>query len=218
MNDSLPRDAVDQAVADHYAQVRLDAATLGQLRDQIRAASPHDDGGPVEPLHADTPERTGPDREPVRAVRLRTRWTAGVAALAVFAVALLAWPQPAVTGEAMAREIASDHVMALSPDVEATSFDEVRDRLAKLDFAAVRPSAEAMPSFRLTGARYARVGGEMGAQLQIEDPAGRPCSLFQVRDDETFRNVRDAVYEVGGVRVRVWREAGLLMGLAETVG
>ena len=215
MTDSPRRDAVDQAVADHYAAKVLDASTLAALRAQIEAASP------ARPQPAVPPAAPHPaaDREPARAqMPLRTRLMAGVLALAVVAVAMLAWPSPAITGDVLAHEIASSHRMHLDVDIEAESFDEARRELEKLDFAAVRPSPDVMPDFRLTGARYTRVGGEMGAQFQIEDAAGRPCSLFQVRDDEAFRNVRDATYEVDGVRVKVWREAGLLMGLAESAG
>ncbi len=212
MTDSPPRDAVDRAVADHYARKSLDASTLAALRDQIQAASP-------SPARSQSPARTAPDREPAHTTtRLRTRVMAGLVGLAVVAVALLAWPSPSITGDALAHEIASSHVMNLAPDIEAGSFDEARQRLEKLDFAAVRPTDEIMPDFELTGARYTRVGGEMGAQFQIEDAAGRPCSLFQVRDNDAFRHVRDATYEVDGVRVQVWREAGLLMGLAESAG
>jgi len=208
MTDSPPRDAVDRAIADHYTSKSLDASSLAALRDQIRAASP---------ARSEPAAKTAPDREPARnTTRLRTRLMAGIVGLAVVAVAMLAWPSPAITGDALAHEIASSHVMHLDVDIEAESFAEARQELEKLDFAAVRPDADVMPDFRLTGARYTRVGGEMGAQFHIEDAAGRPCSLFQVRDDEAFRNVRDATYEVDGVRVRLWREAGVLMGLAET--
>jgi hypothetical protein len=208
MTDSPRRDAVDRAVADHYASKSLDAQTLASLRAQIDAATPES---------ARPAGKAAPDREPAHnAVRLRTRLMAGIVGLAVMAVAMLAWPSPAITGDALAHEIASSHVMHLDPDIQAHSFEEARQQLEKLDFAAIRPNPEVMPDFRMTGARYTRVGGEMGAQFQIEDAAGRPCSLFQVRDDEAFRHVRDATYEVDGVRVKVWREAGLLMGLAET--
>lgn len=214
MTDSPRRDAVDRAVADHYAQKSLDAATLAALREQIQAVSPVASSAPPERAPSKT---TAPDREPVRATtRLRTRLMAGIITMAVIAVAMLAWPSPAITGDALAHEIASSHVMNLDPDIAAGSFDEAREELDKLDFAAVRPSPQVMPDFSMTGARYTRVGGEMGAQFHIKDAAGRPCSLFQVRDDDAFRNVRDATYEVDGVRVRVWREAGVLMGLAET--
>lgn len=208
MTDSSHRDAVDRAVANHYAQKSLDAATRDALRSQIEAASP---------ARPESAARTAPDREPARpTARLRTRWMAGIVGLAVLAVAVLAWPSPALTGDALAHEIASSHVMNLAPDVEAESFEQARERLEKLSFSAVYPRE--MSEMRLTGARYTRVGGEMGAQFHMEDATGRPCSLFQVRDDEAFRHIRDATYEVDGVRVKVWREAGLLMGLAESAG
>ena len=248
MTDSPLRDAVDQAVADHYASKSLDADALAALRDRIGAASAPPSAGSADEHAADehaadehaADERAAdehaadehaadadlarpigtspaPDRAPARpAVRARTRWLAGAVGLAVLAVAFLAWPQPALSGDRLAREIASRHVMSLKPDVEADSFDEARARLDKLDFVAVRPSEDAMPAFRLTGARYTRLGGQMGAEFQVQDALGRPCTLFQVRDDATFRDIEDTVYEIDGVRVRVWREADLLMGLAES--
>ena len=221
MTDSPLRDAVDQAVADHYAAQSLDAPALAALRAQVDAATtaspsaPTDDPAPDADRDRSAGVSPAPDREPARPAA-RTRWLAGAVGVAVLAVAFLAWPQPALSGDRLAREIASRHVMRLTPEIEAESFDVARDRLDKLDFAAVRPSEDAMPAFTLTGARYTRLGGEMGAEFQIQDASGRPCTLFQVPDDAAFREIQDTVYEVDGVRVKVWREAGLLMGLAES--
>ena len=70
---------------------------------------------------------------------------------------------------------------------------------------------------RIVGARYCSLGGEMAAQIRFRDAAARVCTLYQARDSEAFRGVREGTFEMSGVRVRVWRESGLVMGLAEPI-
>jgi hypothetical protein len=134
---------------------------------------------------------------------------------AAFAVGLW-WPSPALSAEAVAREIALNHVKALAPDLTLATFEEAREAMTKLDFSVATPGAESLPTVRVTGARYCSLGGEMAAQFRLLDAANRPCTLYQVRDGEAFRHLQPTTVEVDGVRVRIWREAGLVMGLAES--
>ncbi len=136
-------------------------------------------------------------------------------ALVLAVAVLLAWPASGVSTEAVAQEIALNHTRALDPDVRAPSFDDLAGDLEGLDFAVVRP--DNMEMDELVGARYCSLGGEMAAQIRFRDAKQRICTLYQAKDSETFRDVESGTFERGGVRVRVWRESGLVMGLAEPI-
>lgn len=204
-------DRLDEAVRDHYRGQSLDADTLAALRRQIPEAAPPEEA----------PSRRAPDRGAVSGtqplVRRAMRWGAFAAlALALGGGLWLAWPATgALSAEAIAQEIALNHAVALDPDVRAVSFDALTADLDKLDFSVTRPAG--MDIEEVVGARYCSLGGQMAAQIRFRDAAARVCTLYQARDTAAFDSVREGTFEMGGVRVRVWRENGLVMGLAEPI-
>jgi hypothetical protein len=208
MTDPRLDETLDEAVRDHYRGQALDSATLADLRHQIAEAAP-------------APEAPVSRRAPDRAAAPRSRQILRRGAFAALAVVLggglwLAWPATgALSAEAVAQEIALNHAVSLDPDVRAVSFDALTGDLDKLDFSVMRPAG--MDVEEVVGARYCSLGGQMAAQIRFRDAAARICTLYQARDGEAFENVREGTFEMGGVRVRVWREGGLVMGLAEPI-
>lgn len=198
---------LDEAVRDHYREQSLGADSLAHLRHQIAEAVP------TESL------RRAPDRDAVARAGIprSLRWGATAALAVVLGGSLwLAWPASgSLSAEAVAQEIALNHIKALDPDVHAGSFAELTSDLDKLDFNVMPP--EGMEMENMIGARYCSLGGQIAAQIRFRDAGARVCTLYQVRDTEMFRGVREGAYEMGGVRVRVWREGGLVMGLAEPI-
>lgn len=200
---------LDEAVRDHYRGQALDSTTLDDLRQRIAAEAP-----------ADTPRRA-PDRAPTARSRPALARFARWGALALLAVALGAgfWLARPATGslsaEAVAQEVALNHVKALAPDIRAGSFDALAGDLDKLDFSVMQPAGMQME--RVIGVRYCSLGGQMAAQIRFRDAGARVCTLYQALDSDAFDHVREGTFEMGGVRVRVWREGGLVMGLAEPI-
>ena len=199
--------SVEEAVRDHYRTRALAPDALAALAAQVRAATP-------APRAADRSAALPPRRR-------ASRWAVATAAALVLGLATWTlWPTAtgdapsvaALTGEAVASEVALTHTRRLAPDVRASSWESLD--LPKLDFAVAQPAAM---DETLLGARYGMLGGEMAAQIHLRDARGRPCTLIQVRDGEPFRSLAAGRYRVGGVQVRVWREAGLVMALAEPV-
>ncbi|MEM1055395.1 MAG: hypothetical protein AAGI52_07700 [Bacteroidota bacterium] len=198
---------LDEAVRDHYRGHALDTETLADLRHQIAEAAP-------------TPEASATRRAPDRAAAPRARQILRRGSFAALAVIVsvglwLAWPTSSISAEAVAQEVALNHARALDPDVRGGSFDELTADLDKLDFSVMQPAGMAMEE--VIGVRYCSLGGQMAAQIRFRDAAARVCTLYQARDTEAFENVREGTFEMGGVRVRVWREGGLVMGLAEPI-
>ncbi|MEM6327127.1 MAG: hypothetical protein AAF791_08415 [Bacteroidota bacterium] len=208
MTDPRLDSTLDEAVRDHYRAQGLDADTLATLRRQI-----------AEEVPSDAAPRRAPDRQAAPGARTALRRMARWGAFAALALALgttlwLAWPATgALSAEAIAQEIALNHVVALDPDVRAGSFAALTGDLDKLDFSVMEPDDIAMEE--VIGARYCSLGGQMAAQIRFRDANARVCTLYQARDSEAFDAVREGTFEMSGVRVRVWREGGLVMGLAE---
>ena len=212
----MPTPTLDEAVREHYRAHRLTDDSLAALRREIHAAAP--EPSPEASGAARTPRRAAADRGPAaRAATARRLWrgaAAGALTLALAGVIALAWPAGgAMTTEAVAREIALNHVQALDPDVRGASFEAVAGQLGKLDFAPVRPDHVGMDE--VIGGRYCSLGGEMAAQIRFVDAKDRVCTLYQVRDTGAFEGVQEGTFDTSGVRVHVWREGGVLVGLAE---
>ncbi|MEL6614291.1 MAG: hypothetical protein AAFQ43_01060 [Bacteroidota bacterium] len=198
---------LDEAVRDHYRAQSLSPDALAALREQIHDAAP-----------APAPEaRRAADRPAASGARSARRWRAVAAVAAVLAIAAsvtLVWPASGgVSTEAIASEIAMNHTRALDPDVQARSFSDLAADLEGLDFSVVQPDGMAIE--KVVGARYCSLSGEMAAQIRFRDAKNRICTLYQAKDSDTFENVEEGTFDTGGVRVRVWREGGLVMGLAE---
>ena len=58
------------------------------------------------------------------------------------------------------------------------------------------------------------MGGKIAAQLRLVDGQGRLCTLYQFRPGEDYQGLEESSFQIDGVQVTVWREAGLVMGLA----
>ena len=132
-------------------------------------------------------------------------WPTTVAAALLVAAGLLWMRTDAVHDVAV--EIAANHRRAYAAEFETTSYDELRERMERLDFVLLAPE---LSGLTLRGARYCSLRGRVACQLHLEDAAGRAHSLYQVRLDD----VGDATVELGDLEVRLWNKGGLLLGLA----
>lgn len=121
-------------------------------------------------------------------------------------------------GEALARgicrEVALNHSKQLAIEFPATDYDGLRRAMGKLDFVLVRPSEPVVAKLRVVGARYCSIQGRIAAQIHLEDERGRPHTLYETPLSGELEAVPERSMEVAGARIRLWREAGLLLGLA----
>ena len=149
------------------------------------------------------------------APRGRRRWLTLIAAsVALAAGALLLIPTGPDRALAVVEEIALNHTKDLAAEYVAASYAEVDRQMQKLDFRAVEPRRLRNAGFTLTGARYCSLQGCIAAQVKLTDAAGRKHTLYEVRDGAAFRGIDEAEHRRGGLRIRLWREGDLLLGLA----
>ncbi|MBI2566582.1 MAG: hypothetical protein HYV63_06080 [Candidatus Schekmanbacteria bacterium] len=150
-------------------------------------------------------------------LRKRRPWVMMAGVAAVIGIALLVAtiaglgnrPKLART---VAREIASHHVKQLAVEIPARSFAELREKMAKLDFSMV--ASRRLMALRLVGGRYCSLRGQIAVQARLLDDAGGVYTLYQTRLTEELVGLDGAEAEIDGVRVQLWQEAGLQLGLA----
>ncbi len=153
--------------------------------------------------------------------RLRRLVAVAVAGLVVGGLAVVLGPLVSSRiggGEALARgicrEVALNHSKQLAIEFPATDYDGLRSAMGKLDFVLVRPSDPAVAKLRVVGARYCSIQGRIAAQIRLEDERGRPHTLYETHPSGELEAVPERAMEVAGARIRLWRESGLLLGLA----
>lgn len=137
------------------------------------------------------------------------------AALLVTAVvvSVLLFSGPDVSA-AVAREIAMNHGKALAVEFQASCCEDLCECMDKLDCSPVTPRRVRERGLRVVGARYCSIQGELAAQIRLEDRDGRRWTLYQCPCTPALEDIRESSTTIDGVRVEVWQEEGLFMGLA----
>lgn len=189
-------DPLDEALRRHYAELTLDGASLREIRSTTERsfASPHP-GGVV---------RRG--RGPLVVM--------AVACLLLLAFWIGERRAASRVTDLVVAEIALNHAKALDPDVLGDHPASVGASMTKLDFVPVDPERGLDPDDRTLGGRYCSLNGAIASQFRLVDAQGRRLTLYQVRDQGDLKRVRETEVFVDGLRVRIWREKGLLLGLA----
>jgi len=114
----------------------------------------------------------------------------------------------------IAFEVAANHARDLDPEFHGASYADLRRAMPKLDFSIIEPSRVVGDGLRLVGARYCSVQCAVAAQIRLVDAEAENHTLYEVADKRHFAGVEATEIAVGGVRVRIWREEGLLLCLA----
>lgn len=187
---------LEQQIRTHYESKRLSSAMI----DEIRIL------------------RKGGARER-RLGRFPLRWLsiAAIIAVGIAATALLLVPRDYVAAEELAMIAARDHNRRLAVEVRASDYDELRARMARLDFNPVMPQRAEEMSLRVVGARYSSVGGLSAVEIKLVEPSGGICTLIQVRPDDRLARIGPSrQFVIDGLRIDVWKEKGLVMALART--
>ena len=132
----------------------------------------------------------------------------------MFTISVLQEKSPGSRIRRIAAEIALNHHKQLPPSVKTATFSELRDALPALGFTPIRPRRTEFGDLELVGARYCSITGRKAAQIRLTNDAGVVYTLYEFRDDNSFADIDIARLDIDGVRVTLWRESGLVMGLA----
>ncbi|MEE9128897.1 MAG: hypothetical protein V3T84_02685 [Phycisphaerales bacterium] len=193
-------DILDERIKAHYEAQTTDANAIDDLKARIEAESP----------------------QMIGTARARRRWLrfSAAAALLLTGAVLIVYVTGALRDRVptiasrVASEIALNHNKQLPPEFLVTEFSDLCAAMSKLGFTPVRPQRFTDAQYELVGARYCSIGGSNAALIQLRDDAGRVLTLYEFREEKSFESIHEADLDVNGVRVILWREADLIMGLA----
>ncbi len=125
--------------------------------------------------------------------------------------------------QAIAVEVADNHLKLKPLEVEASDFAVVRDYFDRLEFQLVaEPAIAGAPGDRLLGGRYCTIQGSDAAQLRVATADGALSTWYEAalppgqlkRLPAVGEGDAAAVIDIKGLRVRLWREHGIVFAEA----
>ncbi len=125
----------------------------------------------------------------------------------------------------IAEEVATNHIKIQQLNLEASTLDEIRTSLDRLDFIPAESQLIDHQTYRLKGARYCTMQGMIAAHIIYDSPGGTPMSHYQAAyDPARFGQLPDLsvndtprTISIRGVQVQLWVEQGLVMARAHTI-
>ncbi len=116
----------------------------------------------------------------------------------------------------VAKEIAVNHNKHLAIEFPTSDYHELNRLMDKLDFSSVISKRLPPGQYRLLGGRYCSIQGQLALQLKLQDRAGNRYTLYQAPLNKLLTGIQQGEQVIDGVRITLWREAGLLLGLASS--
>lgn len=126
-------------------------------------------------------------------------------------------PRGAGMAESIATHVVFYHEEPMPLAVRTSSLETVTMEMPRLTFTPKASSQIDTSQYHLYGARYCHIQGDLALHMRLTREDGQSVTLYQVKDDPKFAIVDRVEVEVNGYRVRMWRENGLLMCLAEKI-
>ncbi|WDE09050.1 hypothetical protein SG34_030205 [Thalassomonas viridans] len=120
--------------------------------------------------------------------------------------------------EKVVSEIAYNHNKQAAMEVKSAALSDVSNYLSKLDFSLINSERFASPEWQLLGGRYCSIQGSLAAQLRIRNTqTGKVMTLYQTKLPQYSPAIGDTHlgYDAG-VKVELWSEKGLILGLAQS--
>ncbi|MEM6393405.1 MAG: hypothetical protein AAF797_11580 [Planctomycetota bacterium] len=213
-------DALDAQIVRHFERQRLDESSLDRLR---AIASP---GGVERAMAAEERKSWSGVRWLVTAVAIML--IGGFVSILVMLPEDNAGNDGRLTaGEnvrlSIASEIALNHRKELGlefpaeKDIVMDDYAALNRMMPKLDFVMVAPEPGHGTS-ALVGGRYCSIDGHIAAQLRLVCDQGKRQTLYQFADHADFAAMAPGEATVNGVTVTLWRQSGLIFGLAKSAG
>ena len=199
----MSRETLSEHLRRYYVEAELPAGTLERL---ARLAAARADARPER--------RGGAFRPPSPALAVAV--LAASVVLALVGIWLLRAPAAGhvLQADAIAAEIALNHSKNLAIEFPAKGYAELREQMDKLDFTLRPPGLPGLRGLRIVGGRYCSIQGHLAAQIKLEDDAGRRVTLYQTRFADGFAGLPEGDRELEGLRIRIWRDGDLLLGIA----
>ena len=206
---------IDEALKSHYKDKTLSDQQLDQL--MVMQSADSEEKAPVKNESASQSllNRFLPD---FQGSRYAFYATACLLAVVCLTVTFSLINQPPISKRIM-DEIAYNHKQDMPIEVASSSLDEIRLYLDKLSFPIISPAALGKPNWEFLGGRYCSINGKLAAQLKIKNLADNSIyTLYQAATEGAAGSSGAAQLTemIDGIGVSIWREKGLLLGLASS--
>ncbi len=150
-------------------------------------------------------------------VRFFLKISLGATAALVLILSLYLFQGSGSLAEKIVDEVAYNHNKNVQMEIKTASIDEVQSFLSKLDFTLIHSERLPLEQWDLLGGRYCSIQGRLAVQMKIRNKAdGKLKTFYQVPYPKELSHIESVPMETyaSGVKVRLWRERGLLLGLA----
>ncbi len=117
--------------------------------------------------------------------------------------------------DATVAQIRMNHLKGEKPEIISDDYREVSEHLNKLAFA-VTPSPE-LKDYELMGGLYCSVQGIKAAQLKLLSSSNDTATLYVCENKGVLKKLSEESETRDGVKISVWQEGDLFMGLAENI-
>jgi hypothetical protein len=113
-------------------------------------------------------------------------------------------------------QIAYNHNSQMQMEVLSPDLKDVQGHLTKLGFQLISSSKINRQHWQLIGGRYCNINGKIAAQLKIKNTESNQIyTYYQAKlPGKQLATLSQTEIAIDGVNVKLWREKGLLMGLA----
>ena len=117
----------------------------------------------------------------------------------------------------VAKEISLNHNKQLASEYSLTEFDGLNKVMDKLDFELKAPSRLISLGYRILGARYCSIQGQIAAQIKLENKQERTLTLYVTQRNKELASLSNQVQQSGSVTIQTWLEGDLFFGLADSI-
>ncbi|MEM7033935.1 MAG: hypothetical protein AAF629_30615 [Chloroflexota bacterium] len=119
--------------------------------------------------------------------------------------------------ESVAAEIALNHAKRFDTEFDTSNIASLTTVMHLLDFAPVHPRKMQFETYHIMGARYCTIDSSIAVQVHLEDEAQQAYTLYQFRESNALQIERETIIDVAGIKVTLWKEGEVIMGLAQRV-
>lgn len=140
-------------------------------------------------------------------------------ATALTVILIIVVARPFMEGGNFTRKIVSEvsynHNKQLAMEVTTANLTKISSYLSQLGFSIIRSKQLPEGQWEMLGGRYCSLNGKLAAQLKMRNQEDDQIyTLYQAPLPQHMANMNKIEAYANGVRVNLWQEQGLLLGLA----
>jgi len=122
-----------------------------------------------------------------------------------------------ILASTIAKHVVFYHEEPMPLNVKTDNLATISMEMTRLNFVPATSEQVDSSIYHLYGARYCHIQGDLALHMRLMRDDGQSVTLYQVPDKPQYDSVDGATIEMNGYTVKIWRENGVLMCLAEKI-